>query len=301
MNHKKKNTFYINNEILSRVPTFSYLGILFNEKNSWSNLVDARIGSFNKNVEAIFRVTKKLGSRPIKAITDIYKARTCAGTLYGAGVWGFTNTSGLQRAENMTLKRLLTLPKSTPAIMCHNELGVNPLTFYTKLAPMMLWHNIWIKEEPVLNRDIILDCLKMDSVKKIPWLSYIQEKLGELGLQDCFSTPGAISAIPKIKLKKDFLLYLKQARDDKEMVKKRVAEHSLLVSSPKTERYLSFYFNQAKMFYVIRFRMGIAHLLVSYPRDVYCDTKLEMCPCDSLSAQSTLHFMFFCKLYADLR
>lgn len=83
------------------------------------------------------------------------------------------------------------------------------------------------------------------------------------------------------------------------MGKKRDIEHSLLICSLGTEPYLSFYFSQAKLYYLIRFRTS--HLLVSYPRNAFSDALLDVCPCDSQSRQSTLHFMFFCKLYTNPR
>lgn len=82
---------------------------------------------------------------------------------------------------------------------------------------------------------------------------------------------------------------------------KRVVDHSLLVCSPGMEPYLSFYFSHAKLYYLIRFRFGISHLLVSYVRNVYSDAKLDLYPCDSESVQCTLHFIFFCKLYVNER
>lgn len=89
-------TCFIGSEKLLYVSTFSYLGILFDTKSSWHHLMEARIRGFNQNLEVIFRFAKKLGSRPLKVIVEIYKARTCAATLFGAGVWGSCNTLILQ-------------------------------------------------------------------------------------------------------------------------------------------------------------------------------------------------------------
>lgn len=135
----------------------------------------------------------------------------------------------------MFLKRLLTVPTSTSTTMCHSELGMIPLSFHTQLAPLLLWYNIWAKEEPVLNRAVITDCLKLEWVNKIPWIPYIRAQLRNLGLSDCFDNPGNIVKMSRAKLKKEFLAYSYLKRDTLDMGKKWVTEHSLLVCPLGTE------------------------------------------------------------------
>lgn len=98
---------------------------------------------------------KEVIHKQIDSLITIYKAHCCAVILYGAGEWGFCDSTCRQTAENHFLRGLLAVPSSLPIILCQKELDLIPLMQLVKIAQIMLWHSVWAEEEPVLNRAII--------------------------------------------------------------------------------------------------------------------------------------------------
>lgn len=70
----KYHTLSIEGWKLEIVDSFNYLGIIFNRKNTWLDIVFNRATVMEKSIVGIFRFTKKLGSKPLNVIKKIYKA-----------------------------------------------------------------------------------------------------------------------------------------------------------------------------------------------------------------------------------
>lgn len=156
----------------------------------------------------------------------------------------------------------------------------------------MLWRSLWSKDEPALNQATIQDCLSLDHMHKIPWLSHVGKQLELMGSADSFLTCNLLQLSRKTQLNQDLSTVLREHRERMELGKKRVVEYFPVVTTEHLESYLLFPCCHSKRIFLIRFRFSIAHFFVSYPSKVYSDSLLDPCPCDSKSPQNMLHFLF---------
>lgn len=145
----KTRKFVVKGKTIEKVPFFSYLGIVFNRKLRWENMIASREQQTSRNIEALFRFASKLGHKPVKEILTLYRSKCRSVLSYGAGVWGTSNLNKLQILENKFVKRLLMVPSSSPTNQCFNELGMDKVEARLKIAPLILWGKIWTSEDVI--------------------------------------------------------------------------------------------------------------------------------------------------------
>ena len=153
---------------------------------------------------------------------------------YGAGTWGFANVNALELVESNFLRQLLAVPSCIPSALCHEEVGAPYLIGYLKVAPLLLWHSVWAKEETHLNQAIIQDCLALDKSNSILWVSYVKDTLTKLDFGHLFLNPSSCRNISIKQLRGTFFSACIRKRDLNNMKKPSVRTyfHQAVFSGP---------------------------------------------------------------------
>lgn len=150
-----------------------------------------------KSTHGIFRFASKLGDLRIKDMVDIYKARCVAIALYGAGVCGHTCSKILQQEENLFFKTPFKFTNSASIEITHQEVGLDYLSVWIAMHPLLLWRSIWAKDETKFTQTVIKDCLLLDKSLCIPWLKYIIDLYSDLFKLPIHDDPGQVINISK--------------------------------------------------------------------------------------------------------
>lgn len=198
---------------INRVSSFTYLGLFFNRNGTWGTHIKVSNLKILRTIEGIFRFVSKIGNKPTREILALYRSKSITTACYGAAIWGRSNTTSLQIQENKFLKRLLSVPSSTPNYIVHRELFVPYISDLISMAGLILWHGIWTKEETKFTKDIILDCLALDNCRKIPWLEYIYTLLKGCKVTLDRKEPSHIQDYSKKKLKLRFISSMELVRE----------------------------------------------------------------------------------------
>lgn len=161
-----------------------------------------------------------------------------ASATYGAGLWGYIPCKPLQVEENNFLKRLLCLPVSASTSVVHREAGLLYLEDLISVRPLLLWISIWSKEETSFTKSIILDCLALDNVARIPWLAYIYSSFSTLFNLTVWSAPLQVLSLSKKSIKHVFLQHRTEYGVGIEKLKSAVALYMSLDLEEGFQNYL---------------------------------------------------------------
>lgn len=72
---KKWVKFLIGTRRIERVENFMHLGVLFDSRLNWKDMVLNRANRMEKSIATLFRFSKKLGSKPIQEMVKLYLAK----------------------------------------------------------------------------------------------------------------------------------------------------------------------------------------------------------------------------------
>lgn len=154
-----KVKFFCRGMELIKVSAFPYLGVLFDDRRSWLCQRAHKKNVLARASGASLDFAKRIGSKPIPALLKIYNAKCFPMAKYGSEIWGYTDVKELQVAENSFMRKVLSVPVSTPSFNIYEELVAGFISDQIAVTPLLCWLRIWAQPAPNLNRLIIQDCL----------------------------------------------------------------------------------------------------------------------------------------------
>lgn len=111
---RRPNTYKVSTHSLAKVPAFSCLGILFDEKLKFKHLLEEKLLEMTRSMGAIANYAHRLGTGSPGTILKLYNSFCISKALYGSEVWGYMAANKLQTAENKYFRRIVNVPQSTP-------------------------------------------------------------------------------------------------------------------------------------------------------------------------------------------
>lgn len=154
---QKRKDIILEGNRVTPTKNFSYLGVLFSYNDTWNKAVVAKKLAFVTTTSALASFAKKLGRKPPLELIKIYKAKCVTSITYGAGIWGFVDTTIIQTVENHFIRHVLSVPSSTSTYVSHSELGLSHISDLIRVEPLLLWHRIWSCDKTSLNREVLQD------------------------------------------------------------------------------------------------------------------------------------------------
>ena len=145
---KQKNTpeslmnIQINNHNITRVTSTKYLGLVIDDKLTWTEHIQKLHNKITPMIGALFRCTEYLNN---KNRYLIYNAYILSNLRYLLTIWGtcnITNFKRIQTLQNKATKTLFRLNYRTPTDTLYKELNLNPLPYILKLEQCKQVYNI---------------------------------------------------------------------------------------------------------------------------------------------------------------
>ena len=139
----KKFSWSVLGNSISQCMSFKYLGITFSENLNWKLHLATIRASATSLVGAILKFYYTKGGFLIDPVLKLYKCKVIPHLLYGVEVWGWkeNNISRLETVQNTFLRRILALPRGTPAALMRAETGLPSLSARVHSAILKLWKN----------------------------------------------------------------------------------------------------------------------------------------------------------------
>ena len=182
----KRNTscyrfVYDNNEI-EIVDEFKYLGIFFKGNGSFSNNIKYQ---YDKATRSMFDVLQKCkrNNLSIKCQLDLFDRILQPILLHGCEIWGFSNTTLIEKLHLRFCKYILKLNQNTPNYFIYGELGRFPLLINIKIRMINFWSRIVTSDNSKLTK-ILYSLVCKDN--RNPWVKCVRNILNECGLSYIF-------------------------------------------------------------------------------------------------------------------
>jgi hypothetical protein len=108
--------------------------------------------------------------------------------MYGADVWGYTNSKLIEKLQLRFCKILLNVKRSTPNVMVLGELGMYPLDIYIKVKMISFWLKLTQSNKCKLSYIMYKLLYILGDVS--PWLTEIQSICNNAGFQYIWLSQG---------------------------------------------------------------------------------------------------------------
>lgn len=213
--------------------------------------------------------------------------------MYGAELWGISNCKVIHQEENRFLRRLLTLPISAANYIDHKELGLQYLEDLIRVRPGLLWLSIWKNPESAITRDIILDCLSLDEGLQIPWISYVKTVYSHIRMESFCRDPSTCVSLSKRSMTEAFFQLEEPQWLRSLQTCPTVIRYLGLYNIDDITNYLWTAYSRWERSLLFRFRSGTVKYLLCFPLAYTQHLDSISCPCDDVSKQTMLHFIFF--------
>ena len=134
-------TFWLNNQPVEIVDTYTYLGTVFSYNGKFNNAIDKQILQAQRALFAI-KSKKETYNLPVDIMLDLFDKMIMPILLYGCEIWGYANLDKIEIFYRKFLKFVLTLNDQTTNCMVYGESGRTPLDLTIKSRMVCFWHKI---------------------------------------------------------------------------------------------------------------------------------------------------------------
>lgn len=136
---KQTEKWWINKTRIESVTYYSYLGILFSSRLSWSKWADNQACKASKIIFKIRNMFNRLESINCTTALKIFDAKIKPMVLYGSEIWGTKAYECIEHIQIRFIKTFLGVGKSTENHLVLKEMGRYPLWVETKFRAIKYW------------------------------------------------------------------------------------------------------------------------------------------------------------------
>ena len=302
---RRNLAFLYDGKQIEIVQRFTYLGIVFTIRGSFSVMFETLAGQARK---AIFKLNKylyKFTNVSPKHYIELFDKLIKPVLHYGAEIWGFSNSNMIERVHLQFCKTLLGVKRTTQNDFVYGELGRLDLKHYRLISIIKYWFKILACDNTKYIKNVYSMMLNDLEVRqnKQNWASSVRTLLQTLGFNDVWYFQGVgnvnmFLSIFKQRVSDTFL----QNWNEGIANSSRARSYSLF-SNFSYKIYLDHLSLEKFRHAISRIRMsshrleierGRWHRPQSIPID---DRKCRVCG----SLEDEFHFILQCSLYTDLR
>ena len=186
----RPQTFWLNNQPVEIVDTYTYLGTVFSYNGKFNNAIDKQILQAQRALFAI-KSKKETYNLPVDIMLDLFDKMIMPILLYGCEIWGYANLDKIEIFYRKFLKFVLTLNDQTTNCMVYGESGRTPLGLTIKSRMVCFWHKLSVGNNNKLASKLL--CLTKKLYKQdlyiSPWLKAIESILNSCGMRNVWLNP----------------------------------------------------------------------------------------------------------------
>ena len=203
--------FMYNNEKLTIVEDFQYLGILFSRKGNFQKNKVRLVQQARKAMFSLLRKARKLWL-PVDILLQLFDATVVPILLYGSEVWGYENNKIIESLHLEFCKYIIKVKKSTYNNIVYGELGRVPLQVLINARMIGFWQKIVSGKKEKISRMLynIIYNLHREGVFQSNWLAHVKNILVKNDLSNYWNDQQVprnvcLSKIVKTKCKESFI------------------------------------------------------------------------------------------------
>jgi len=287
--------FKYSNAILDKVPSYKYLGVIFDEYTKFDFCTKALADSGGRALGAIISKFKSLKNVGYKTFEVMYNSGVKPVLEYGSGVWGHVNGNCINSIQNRAMRFYLGVHKFSPNLALCGDLGWLTPKLSRYIGRVRLWNRLLAMDEGRLTRKIF----EWDyDLSKANWSSGMKSLFKELG-SEVFDQKVGYDMSNIIEPLKKLML----DRWKKEVVKKpKLRTYIKFKHDIETESYVKQNMSRQARSLFAQFRHGILPLKIETGRFKNLDVEERVCElCQLGVVESEIHFLCKCPLYDNIR
>jgi hypothetical protein len=192
---RNRPDFFIGDEKLEIVDSFSYLGIKFNYNNK---MHVAQRDLYDRASRAMFSLLKKASDcmLPVDLIIDLFDKTVLPILTYSCEIWGHDVTDIVVKLQLKFYKYVFNIRQSTPTMMIYGETGKFPVTVHVKCRMLCFWYKLRSEQSRNKLSYLIYKCLfHLYTAEKHrnAYLASIETIFNELGLSGFWTGQDALN------------------------------------------------------------------------------------------------------------
>ena len=182
--------FTINNSTLDVVFDFSYLGVLFNYRNSFRKAIARQVSQSARALQALTIKSSRLQLPPDVAL-HLFNHTIIPILTYGCEVWAPDDTDMADAFQRKFIKKLFHLRKSTPNCIVYGETGELPVSCKIDCRLLTSWYKLHFSDTHKLSTAsyCLVKQLYDEGAIQCSWLQAVQTKLNRLGFGGLWLAP----------------------------------------------------------------------------------------------------------------
>lgn len=171
---KSSLKFFYNNTQIEIVRQYKYLGVIFSRGGSFAATVKHNCEQATKAMFVLIRKVRSL-NLSIDLQLDLFEKMIKPILLYGCEVWGYCNTSLIERVQLKFLKSIFNLKQSTPNVMVYGEFGIFPIKIDIQSRMVSYWTKIISNDSALKFSNLLYKILYNSNISKTSkWLEYVK-------------------------------------------------------------------------------------------------------------------------------
>jgi Reverse transcriptase (RNA-dependent DNA polymerase)/Endonuclease-reverse transcriptase len=305
---KKLPEFYYGTSKLQTVTTYTYLGINFTSSGLFTTAVSNLSKKANSSIATVWGILTNSKMKNWESRMKIFNSISMSVLLYSSSVWSPRFLQEIEKFRIAFLKKLLKLPKCTPAYLVRLETGEDNLEYKMMIFCIRLWIKILKMPDERLPKICLKALIARDNhpnnVLKYNWATQIRMWLAKYNYEHLWvdQDPEKISEnlnnIVELVKSVNFYRDIQSANKSSYNLYYKNFNHSYM-----GQEYLRYNVSIDKLRVICQIRLMSVYFcrVISHNIKYDLDPKCVCTICDLLECESLYHFFINCKIYKGYR
>ena len=183
--------FTYSGNVIEKVNTFNYLGLVFTNNGSFQNALKTLAGKAARAMSYLLQITRHK-EIPLKIMINLFDSFVASILYYSSEVWGFMTSEVIERLHRKFLRKLLNVKTTTSNSGIYGEFGRFPLHINIKCRKVKYFIKLFIdKKENCILQTVMIELDKAHNTNL--WTNKVKALLQRTGFYDIWLFPASVN------------------------------------------------------------------------------------------------------------
>ena len=183
--------FTYSGNVIEKVNTFNYFGLVFTNNGSFQNALKTLAGKAARAMSDLLQITRHK-EIPLKIMINLFDSFVASILYYSSEVWGFMTSEVIERLHRKFLRKLLNVKTTTSNSGIYGEFGRYPLHINIKCRIVKYFIKLFIdKKENCILQTVMIELDKAHNTNL--WTNKVKALLQRTGFYDIWLFPASVN------------------------------------------------------------------------------------------------------------
>ena len=178
---KRSEKWSFNQEEISILSYYGYLGMIFSSRLLWTTCIDNLCNKASRLVTRVRSVCKRYDTIDPKILFTIFEVKIKPLLLYGCEMWGVQKVDKVERVHSKFCKMVLNVGRTCPNFLAMSECGRFHLFVDYHLRALKYWNKLINMDSKRYAKKCYMQLYTQDQNDKQNWVTQIRKLLCSLG------------------------------------------------------------------------------------------------------------------------